>query len=244
MERQKYIIVLFFMLFSYSIVKAAYKADIYKAYIRNDMSLWKRVIDEMNQQKAKSNNFRMELLNYQYGYIAWCIGSKKNDLAEQYIKLGEINILFFEKSGYGKSLVNAYKSAFYGYKIGLNILKAPFIGPKSVASAELAIKQDDKNPYGYIQYANSQYYMPAVFGGSKSEALKYYIKAEKLMENNKDQIKEDWNYLSLLTMIAKAYTELNNFKSAKAYYTKILTIEPDFLWVKNELYPELVKKIK
>ncbi len=244
MERQKYFVVFLFMFFSFSITGASYKSDVYRAYTGNDMTLWKKVIDEMNLQKVKSDKFRLELLNYQYGYIAWCIGSKKSDLAEPYIKLGETNILVLEKSGYKPSWVNAYKSAFYGYKIGLNIFKAPFIGPKSVDCAKLAMKQDDKNPYGYIQYANSQYYMPAAFGGSKSEALKYYLKAEKLMENNKDQIKEDWNYLSLLSMVAQAYTELNDYRSAKVYYLKILSIEPNFLWVKNELYPELLKKIK
>jgi len=215
MERQNYLILVLLILFNFSIVRASYKSDIYKAYIGNDMNLWNKVIDEMNQQKVKSNNFRLELLNYQNGYIAWCIGNKKSDLAEQYIKLGEINILVLEKSGYKPSWVNAYKSAFYGFKIGSNILKAPFSGPKSVGCAKVAIKQDDKNPHGYVQFANSQYYMPAAFGGSKSEALKYYLKAEQLIENNQEQIKEDWNYLSLLSMVAKAYTELNDFKCAK-----------------------------
>lgn len=163
-------------------------------------------------------------------------------MAQQYIQLGDANIAVLEKSGHIPSLVNSYKSAFYGYKIGLNVLKAPFIGPKSVDCAKLAMKQDDKNPYGFIQYANAQYYMPAAFGGSKQEALKYYIKAEKLMELNQNQIKEDWNYLGILIMIAKAYTDLKDYEHAKAYYTKILNIEPNFLWVKTKLLPELSKK--
>ena len=184
MERKKYFIVLLAILLGFSVARASHKSDIYAAYIGNNMSLWQKVIDEMNQQKVKSNDFRLELLNYQYGYIAWCIDNKKKELAQQYIQLGDANIAVLEKSGHIPSLVNSYKSAFYGYKIGLNVLKAPFIGPKSVDCAKLAMKQDDKNPYGFIQYANAQYYMPAAFGGSKQEALKYYIKAEKLMELN------------------------------------------------------------
>lgn len=242
MERKKYFIVLLAILLGFSVARASHKSDIYAAYIGNNMSLWQKVIDEMNQQKVKSNDFRLELLNYQYGYIAWCIDNKKKELAQQYIQLGDANIAVLEKSGHIPSLVNSYKSAFYGYKIGLNVLKAPFIGPKSVDCAKLAMKQDDKNPYGFIQYANAQYYMPAAFGGSKQEALKYYIKAEKLMELNQNQIKEDWNYLGILIMIAKAYTDLKDYEHAKAYYTKILNIEPNFLWVKTKLLPELSKK--
>jgi tetratricopeptide (TPR) repeat protein len=208
------------------------------------MHLWKKTIDEMQHQKSKTNDFKLELLNYQYGYIGWCIGNKKSELAEVYINLGEKNIQHLEKTDGYNSLVNSYKSAFYGYRIGLNKLKAPFIGPKSVECAKQAIKLDANNPYGYIQYANSQFYMPAVFGGSKKIALDYYTKAKILMERNQSKIIQDWNYLSLLTMIAKSYSELKDFNNAKLYCEKILKVEPNFLWVKNELYPELLKNIK
>ncbi|MFN8255987.1 MAG: hypothetical protein U0W24_09890 [Bacteroidales bacterium] len=244
MERSKYFVVIVLLFLIVLNVKASYKSDIYQAYISNNMTKWKSVIDEMNLQQNKSNEFVMELLNYQYGYIAWCIGNKKNKIAEEYMKLGEKNIEILEKSNYKISYVNSYKSAFYGYRIGLNKVQAPFIGPKSVDCSELAMKQDDKNPYGFIQYGNSQFYMPAMFGGSKKVAVEYYEKAEKLMEANPEQIKDDWNYLSLLATIAQAYTELKFYKTAKIYYEKILRIEPEFGWVKNELYPELLKKIK
>lgn len=244
MERKKYLTLFILFLFGLMSINASNKTEIYKAFISNDMSLWKKTIDEMHQQKSKTNDFRLELLNYQYGYIAWCIGNKKSELAEFYIDLGEKNIHLLEKTAAYNSLVNSYKSAFFGYRIGLNKLKAPFIGPKSVECAKLAIKLDAKNPYGYIQYANSQFYMPPVFGGSKKIALDYFTKARILMERNQSKIIQDWNYLSLLTMIAKSYSELKDFNNAKLYCEKILKVEPDFLWVKNELYPELLKKIK
>jgi len=244
MERKNYLTLTILLLFGFLSIYASNKTEIYKAYISNDMNLWKKTIDEMDQQKSKSNDVRLELLNYQYGYIAWCIGNKKSETAESYIELGEKNIQVLEKTNGYASFVNSYKSAFYGYKIGLNKLKAPFIGPKSVECAKMAMKQDANNPYGYIQYANSQFYMPAVFGGSKKIALDYYTKAKNLMEINHQKIIQDWNYLSLLSMIAKTYTELKNFNQAKLCYEKILKIEPDFLWVKNELYPDLLKKIK
>jgi len=244
MERKKYLTLTILLLFGFLSIYASNKTEIYKAYISNDMNRRKKTIDEMYQQKSKSTDFRLELLNYQYGYIAWCIGNKKNEIAETYIALGEKNIQVLEKTNGYASLVSSYKSAFYGYKIGLNKLKAPFIGPKSVECAKLALKQDSSNPYGYIQYANSQFYMPAVFGGSKKIALDYYTKAKNLMEVNHQKIIQDWNYLSLLSMIAKTYTELKDFNQAKLCYEKILKIEPDFLWVKNELYPDLLKKIK
>jgi len=244
MERKKYFITLVLLLLVCMNIHASYKTDIYSAYINNNMDLWKKTIDNMNLQKEKSPDFIIELINYQYGYIAYCIGNDKDEIAESYIEQGEKNILILEKTNSNASIVNSYKSAFYGFRIGLNIFNAPFIGSKSVECAKNAMKQDSNNPFGYIQYANSKYYMPTVFGGSKSVALEYFKRAETLMEKNQEKIKFDWNYLSLLTMIAKAYAELDNYNNAKAYYEKILKIAPDFLWVKNELYPNLLKKIK
>ena len=244
MERKKYLTLIIVLLVGSMSIYASNKSEIYKAYISSDMNRWKKTIDEMNRQQSKNNDFRLELLNYQYGYIAWCIGNKKYGVAESYIELGEKNIQVLEKTSAYISQINAYKSAFYGYRIGLNKLKAPFIGPKSVECAKLAIKQDVNNPYGYIQYANSQFYMPPVFGGSKKMALVYYTKAKNLMERNQHKNTEDWNYLSLLTMIVKSYSELKDWNNAKSQCEKILKLEPDYLWVKKELYPEILKKIK
>ena len=242
MERSKYIIITL-LLFCHLTSSATYKSKIYNAFISNDMTSWGKVIDEMQLQKDKSKEFKLELINYQYGYIAWCIGVKNDDLAEKYLDLAEENLESLEKVKYNLSMVNAYKSAFYGYRIGLNIFNAPFIGPKSVDCAKLSIKLDAQNPFGYIQYGNAQFYMPAMFGGSKTEALEYFRKAEEIMELDKEGIKEDWNYLSILTLIIQSCIATNNFDEAKVYFQKIFKVEPNYLWVNNELYPQFLKKL-
>jgi tetratricopeptide (TPR) repeat protein len=244
MERSGYkIIPILLLCFSLN-AGANYKTEIYSAYVNNNMAKWKGIIDTMEAEKNRNNDFLAELVNYQYGYIAWCIGNKKNDEAKKYLDLAEKNISIMEEDIKNLSLVNSYKSAFYGYKIGLNLLLAPFLGNKSVDCAKLAIDLDKENPLGYVQYANIQYYMPALFGGSKKEAIGYYLKAEKLMEKNMNEMTENWNYLNLLVIIAQTYSYLDEFQSSISYYEKILIIEPVFGYVKNELYPEVLKKIK
>jgi len=223
---------------------AGSRSEIYTAYISNEMSRWKTTIDRMNSIKPKSNELLAELVNYQYGYIAWCIGEKRNDEARKYLDLAEANLNILKTDKMNMSLVNAYRSAFYGYKIGLNKLSAPFNGGKSIDCAKEAVKLDAENYLAYVQFGNIQFYMPSVFGGSKKEALEYYLKAEKLLEKNKDELVQNWNYLSLLTVIAQAYSYTGDLQSSKIYLDKILRIEPDFLWVRNELYPEIINKIK
>jgi len=243
MERTKYLLMIMLLFSGFVKAQTNCKSTIYKAFISNDMAKWKSTMDNMNSQKNKSNTFILELVNYQYGYIAWCIGNDKTDDAEKYLEIANKNIEYLEKQNFQISYAYSYKSAFYGFEIGLAWYKAPFIGPRSVGYSEKAMNTDKNNPFGYIQYANSQYYMPETFGGSKTVAIQYYITAQKLMEADTSFTKNNWNYISLLTTIAQAYTETKKYVSAKEYYEKILKIEPDFGWVKNELYPKLKKKL-
>lgn len=223
---------------------AGNKSDIYHSYISGNMTKWVKIIDEMQMQKNKTKDLQFELLNYQYGYIAWCIGNDKYNLAKMYLKLAWENLDILEKSAYKLSLVNSYKAAFYGFSIGLNKFKAPFVGPKSIDSGKLAISIDKNNPFGYVQYGNTLFYTPEFAGGSKKDAMECFIKALALMEVDKDQIKEDWNYLNLLTLIAQTYEKSGNIELADSYYQKIIKFEPNFLWVKNEKYPQFLKKNK
>jgi len=243
MERKKRFTILAMLLaFSFYTLSAQYKVSIYNAYIGNNMDKWKAIIDEMQTQKKKSDEFLLELINYQYGYIGWCLGNNEKKQAITYLKLAENNLEDLEKSSLYPSYVNAYRSAFYGYSIGLNKLKAPFVGPKSINAAKQSMEENPGNPFGFIQYANAQFYMPPVFGGSKTEAIEYYKLAQDIMEKDRDNLTNDWNYLSLLANMAEAYAEIKEYEKAEEYYKHILNTEPNFLWVKNELYPNFLKK--
>ena len=238
-----------FMMFLFQIIcinlSASWKEEIYNSYINGNMENWKVIIDDMEKQKQETETFISELVNYQYGYIAWCIGIEKTASAKHYISLAENNLEWLENNRKtDASIVHAYKSAFYGFKIGMAKFKAPILGPRSVNHAQQAMEINTSNPLGFIQYGNSQYYMPSIFGGSKQVAIGYYKKAQAIMESDTRYLQNDWNYLNLLTVIAQALHETGNLTGAKKYYEKIIEIEPRFQWVKNELYPELLKKME
>ncbi len=112
-------------------MKASFRSEIYYAYVNNKMELWKNVIDRMEAVKDKSNDMLLELVNFQYGYIGYCIGFNKEDEARIYIDLALKNIEHLERAKYDPSIINAYKSAFYGFRIALNKIIAPVIGIKS-----------------------------------------------------------------------------------------------------------------
>ena len=232
------------MLFCMVDAVASYRQEIYNCYITGNMNKWKNTIDRLNNEKRTEPGVIIELVNYQYGYIGWAIGNKMNDEARIYLDLAEKNLDKLDKYASYNSLVNAYRAAFYGYRIGMNKILAPFLGGKSLDCAKAAIKQDEKNYFGFVQLGNIEFYMPAAFGGSKTEAINYYTKAQALMESDQSVIKENWNYLSLLTVLAQAYTYTEDYIKSRQYIDKILSIEPGFAWVKNELYKQLYDKMK
>lgn len=245
MERTKHRVILFLlMVFCSSELFASYRSEVYFAYVNNKMDLWKNVIDRMNRVPDKSNEFILELVNYQYGYIGYCLGYDRKSEAKKYLELAQENIDLLEKQNYRLSLVNAYNAAFCGFRIGINILSVPQNGFKSIEYSKKAIELDGENYLGYVQYGNIQFYMPRAFGGSKEEGLTYYIRAKEILEKDKNGLKDDWNYLSVLLVIGQSYTYLEEFNSAKAVYDYILRLESDFTYVRDELYPELMKKMR
>ena len=220
------------------------RGEIYSAYVNNRMDDWKSVIDRMEATETKNNEFLLELVNYQYGYIGYCLGFEKDKEARKYLSLAENNIGTLEKAGYRVAVLNAYRSAFYGFRISLNTISAPFNGPKSLSFAKKSVESDINNYFGYTQLGNAYFYMPAAFGGSKKTAFEYFNKARSQMEKDPLLTKGNWNYLSLLVTIAQSHTYLEEYEKAKAEYENILKIEPGFLYVKDDLYPKLLAKMK
>lgn len=224
-------------------LKATTKEDICHCYLNNRMPVWKYIIDQLKSQPEKSDELLLELVNYQYGYIGWCLTNNRKDEALVYLKLAEENVKLLEAKKFERAMIFAYKAAFYGYHIAISKFSAPFLGPKSSSCANQAIQLAPNQPFGYIQLGNVKFHSPSIMGGSKAEAISYYLKAKTMMEKNKDEIRGDWNYLSLLTTIAKAYESINDLSNAKLMYEEILKFEPGFIWVRDELYPQLLKKL-
>ncbi|MFN8240212.1 MAG: hypothetical protein U0X39_05605 [Bacteroidales bacterium] len=218
--------------------------EIYNAYISGNMVKWKSVIDRLASNSSGKPADLAELINYQYGYVGWAIGYKKTDEAKIYLEKAEKNLDLLDRFPEYASLVMSYKAAFYGYRIGMNKVLAPVLGKKSIDCARAAIKIDEKNFLGWVQYGNTEFYMPSTFGGSKKDALKYYLKAQALLEADKNLVRENWNYLSLLTVIAQTYSYLGDHQSSKKYLDRILELEPGFTWAKTELYQQIYKNMK
>ncbi len=242
MERKKYLLIVFFGILLVPSVGQSHKI-IYHAYINGDMVKWKSAMDSLDAARPKSNAEKLDVINYQYGYIAWCIDHNKKKEAMHYMEKAEEQIGYLEKQKYQVSMLLAYKAAFIGYKIGLSPHKAPFIGPESVTYAEKSVSADPMNALGHVQLGNIAFFTPGIFGGSKEDAMQHYVRALRLMESQPGETDRNWNYLNLLVTIIQTCMELEEFHAARDYCQKTLTVEPRFDWVRNQLYPQVLKKI-
>jgi hypothetical protein len=219
-----------------------YKTEVYNAYVNNRMDSWKEVIYKMEKLEGRPDELILELINYEYGYIGYCLTFDKTAEAKEIFSMANKNLILLEKKGYKPSDINAYKSAFYGFRITFSTLTAPVNGPKSYDYAKKAVELDQTSYLAWTIYGNAEFNMPAAFGGSKKLALEYFLRARTIMEKNKSGISNNWNYLYLLTLIAQTHDALGNSGAAREQYEEILRIEPGFVYVRDILLPEFKRK--
>ncbi len=240
MERKRYLLIAVIM-FSGLILPAQthYQQIIYNAYISGNMESWRKAVSEMELQKYSSIDYLLELINYQYGYAAWCLSNKNTKEAGLYIAKIESNLEYLKSVTGESSEFHSYKAALYGFKLGLNIWKAPVLGKRSMTHAQMALEKDSMNLHANLEMGNIWNYMPELFGGSKFKALNYYTKAIEIIEQQKGGTKNSWTYLNLLVLAGQAANQQGNKVQAVNFFEKALETEPGFIWVKNELLPSL-----
>lgn len=238
------ILILFTLIF-FSVSAEDTSKIIYKCYVEKDMSTWKAKIDSLQNEKEVGHlsiASQWQLLEYQYGYIAWAISKKKTMKreADDYLEVAKENLSDMVQLSGKTSLSNAYNAAFVAYEIGITPFKAPFIGLKCMKYGETAVKQDSTNYFALIQYGNIMNYMPKAFGGSKDKALVYYKKAREIMRKDEVLYKENWLYMNLILTIADIYKNKKDYETTKQYYLEAQELEPGYKFV-EELMGNLIR---
>lgn len=236
------VLILFTLAAQNTVAQFTNKRNIYKAFVNDDWSLWLKEIKLTEQKKMENIEQKFELINLYYGYIGHLVAKKQYDEATKYISKGELLLSQILKLNPENATAMAYKGSFTGFKIPMNKLKVFSLGNESMEFVNDAYRQDNNNLQAIIDKGSALFFTPKIFGGNKPEALKLFLKAMKLYEFNKNTT-NNWMYLHVLTLVARAYEKTGQLNNAKTVYEKILRIEPEFKLVKLELYPLLIRKI-
>lgn len=208
----------------------------YDCYLGSDKKLWKQYIVTANFEQM-SNKERQRLLNYEYGYIAYAISLKDNNLKQMLQDFVE-HINFMEGK-MAESTRLTYLSAAASYNISTNKIAIVSNGMKAISYADKAVQIDSLNPYALTLRGSIYFYCPSTFGGDKKQALKYLLKSEQRFRQTGDTI-NNWNYRSVQMVIAQCHEKLGNKKKAIEKCQEILKEEPNFAYIRDSYLPSLL----
>lgn len=221
-----------------------YQERIYSSFLQGRMDLWKGTMEEMERKASAGKDLTLlyELTEVQYGYIGYCLSVKQKKEAERILILAEEQAMRLLEENFRLSRVYSLLGAFYGFRVSLQPVRAPYFGKKSEEANSEALRLDPEEPQAWLEKGNIAFYKPAIFGGSKTEAVPYYEKAVSLYEASPERSVRNWVYLNCLAGLGIAYEETGRHEEAGEVYRKLLRMEPGFKWVRDELYPQFLEK--
>lgn len=233
----------FAVIVSVSLQAQDFQSQIYSAYLNGRMDTWKGIMETMTRKFRQTNDMDLltMLTEVEYGYIGYCISVDRKKEAERTLVQAEEHIQVLLEYNNRNPRVHALQGAFYGYWLTLHPIKAPVYAKKSGSANEKAFQLDPNEPQVWLEKANIEYYKPAIFGGSKKEALPLYEKAVTLFEASPDRTRQNWIYLNCLAGLGIAYEKNGERMKAGEVYRKLLELEPSFSWVRDDLYPNYLK---
>jgi len=218
------------------------RQQLYHTFIAERMDLWGGLIAAYEANTIlDTEQKKLELANYCYGYIGYLLGVKRLKDAEIYLEKGQKMVDQILEINPKSPEAYAYKGAFLAFRISTDHSIAMILGPTSIYYIHKAYKLDPENLQTIIDQANFYFYAPGFFGGDVNKAIPLYKQAAVLMEST-DLWKENWRYFNLMILLAKANDKAGKTEEAKKVYKRLLAIEPEFGWVKNQLLPDLQKR--
>ena len=142
--------------------------ELFDAYQREDMSLWKAYVDSLNTHSLNTNS-----LLYEYGYCGYVLEYDKTH-ATPYISRFRAHVEA-QRENLPPGHYEMYMSAVYVYELRAH---ESFHPAKAMSLAKQATKLAPNDPLVLAYYATSLFYAPKPFG-SKKEALDWFERAEQ-----------------------------------------------------------------
>ncbi len=214
-------------------------ATLYASFVTGDMQAWELEMHRLEKENQQSNEFETtrQLAFAYYGYIGFLFQEKRMGEARDLLDLMEGTLEgLLEKQPENAEILALY-GTYFGLRIEVQKWKAPSYGMKSMNYINKAYALDSTHAYVLNEKANLTYHMPAVFGGGVENAVPLLEKSVALAEANPAYIQNNWVYLLAKGTLGKWYVEVGETAKARKLFNELLALEPDFMWVKNELMP-------
>lgn len=216
---------------------------VYESYLTGNRQLWRQGIQELNSAFRESaytdGQVLYELVLSQHGLIGTIYEDKPRDGDALYKLLDEAesNAERLLKFSEYKAQAHSFLGAILSIRVGLNNIKAIYLGSKIEQHYKDAVRINPNHPDSWLEKGNLRFYSPPIFGGDNQEAITCYIKTIALFEQQPELKKNNWHYLHAMAWLGKAYQKEGQKEKAIAVYEKAIAYENRFILVKEELLP-------
>ena len=156
--------------FSLSAQVFSAEKELYEAYLKEDMSVWKHFVDSV----TACDGWIPSLLSYEYGYCGYIVDKDKK-AAKPYVKRFKQHVEQ-ERQVLPVGHYEMWMSAVLVFELRLHESMHPV---KSMNLAKEAVREAPNDPMVLSYYGTCLFYAPKPFG-SKAEALTWFQKADKL----------------------------------------------------------------
>ncbi|MDG5799943.1 hypothetical protein QA597_06170 [Marinilabiliaceae bacterium ANBcel2] len=204
-------------------------------FLAGDIPAWKEAVDSLRNAPLNKDSERV-LLYAEYGLIGNYIGAKRKSEARVELPFFETRLEKALSRYPNDGELYAFLAASVAYNIALQPLSAPFLSSTHTNNIQKALELSPDMGLPLVEQANSLYFRPALVGGDKEKSIEVYEKAFNFYHNNKPG---HWMYYNVGAWLGQVYANQGYEQKAEAIYEYLLVTAPDFLWVKDELLPQL-----
>ena len=189
-------------------------------------------LSELVTIKESSNGYDRALANYRLG-LNYSF-DQQQDKAIKSLERATEQLTELVKINNQDNESWALLAQVYGLRIAYQPMSGSELGPKAANALTAAQTISPNNPRVLLIKGVSKYNTPAMFGGSKHQALIELSHA--IQQYSNDQYSEyHWGFAEAYTWRGLTQLELGNKEAALADWAKAVEISPNYGWAKSLL---------
>ena len=187
-------------------------------------------------------------LHYWVAYADWRLVPRLSEdakLGERYCKdgLAEVEKALKLEPSFADAL--ALKAGLQGMSLQFDPSQTMSLGPEMMQHLARAVELAPKNPRVRFLDALNTLHAPAFVGGGPAPALAKFKEAIALFEasSTADSTAIDWGHEDAYLWAGRSAMKLDDYETARGFYQKTLELNPENVWVRHALMPEVEKAI-
>jgi len=180
---------------------------------------------------------------YDLAYLDWRISQLLRDAPKKQRKTllkeaqRQLDLVLDQDPGHAEA--HALRGSVIGERIE-GMFGGILLGRKASSSLKRANALDPTNPRVALQRGIGFYFTPKSFGGGLNKAEQELRRALDLFRKEKpDKTWPNWGRVDALAWLGQVLADAGRVSEARKLYREALTLEPDHVWIRDELLPAL-----